>query len=111
MVGLTDMVRELLRPEDWLFRLGGEEFGLLIVHAGAQEASSVIDRIRSALTHEGPLALTKSVTFSAGIAEHRPDRAGSDTLKSMLERADKALYKAKETGRDRTVCEPPPYRY
>ncbi|MGX1306743.1 diguanylate cyclase (GGDEF)-like protein [Amorphus suaedae] len=106
LVRFTDLIRERLRPEDWLFRLGGEEFGVLIVHAGVQEASTVIDRVRAALAAEGPVAQTKALTFSAGIAEHRPGTSSSDTLKSMLDRADKALYRAKESGRDRTICEP-----
>lgn len=105
LVRFTDVIREHLRPEDWLFRLGGEEFGVLIVHANASEAGIVIDRMRAALALEGPLAETRPVTFSAGIAEARWGVAGSGALKSMLERADKALYKAKETGRNRTVCE------
>lgn len=104
LVRFTEVIRAHLRPEDWLFRLGGEEFGVLIVHAGVEEASNVIDRIRGALAAEGPVAQTKPVTFSAGVGEHRPGTGEPDTLKSMLERADRALYRAKEAGRDRTVC-------
>lgn len=111
LVRFTELIRERLRPEDWLFRLGGEEFGVLIVHAGADDAVRVVDRMRAALALEGALAHTRAVTFSAGIAEHRPGALASDTLKAMLERADKALYRAKEAGRDRTVCEPSPYRH
>lgn len=95
-----DALRELaaylttvLRAGDEAFRLGGEEF--LVVLTGAREdAGTAAERIRAGWELLAPIT-----TFSAGVALHRDGQSAEETL----ENADRALYAAKEAGRDRVV--------
>lgn len=107
LIDFARLVRANLRPEDWLFRMGGEEFAALIVDSSCAKAEGLIEQIRSDLAAHGMKVGGRSVTFSCGITDHRPrSRGGSedDTLATMLVRADEALYQAKANGRNRTVC-------
>jgi diguanylate cyclase (GGDEF)-like protein len=80
-----------LRDVDMLARYGGEEFIALLPGCPADEAASIVQRLRE-VTPEGQ-------TFSAGIAEW--DR--EETCDRLVARADAALYEAKNAGRDRSV--------
>jgi diguanylate cyclase (GGDEF)-like protein len=83
--------REQLRPGDVLARIGGEEFGLLLLDCGAHAASEVVGRLRAHVTHDR--------TCSVGIAIKGLDEASD----AAVERADAALYQAKAQGRDQSV--------
>lgn len=92
--------RERVRVQDHLGRTGGEEFLLLLPEVSLDDAVHIIDRIRegfppAVLGHSG---LELPCTFSAGVTEALPD----DDRSSILRRADRALYAAKEEGRNRT---------
>jgi diguanylate cyclase (GGDEF)-like protein len=94
---LTQSVRE---PRDLVARYGGEEFVVLLPETGLAGAEQVAKRIRStlaerALRHEGS-EVADHLTLSQGIAQWRQ----GETLSMLLERADDALYRAKEQGRD-----------
>jgi diguanylate cyclase len=87
-----------IRDTDFVGRYGGEEFVMLLVGTGAEEARVVADKIRIELAqlgfhfHDAPVA----VTASCGITEF----SGSDTPDTIFDRADRALYKAKQAGRN-----------
>lgn len=83
--------REQLRTGDLLARLGGEEFGLLLIDCEPARAAEVIERLRKLIYGER--------TCSAGFAARRPE----ETADEVMARADTALYEAKSSGRDR-VC-------
>ncbi|GAB2504102.1 diguanylate cyclase [Lysobacter humi (ex Lee et al. 2017)] len=87
-----------LRATDVLGRWGGEEF-LLVLPGGCEGIERVIERIRVRVRRDCLRA--RAVTFSAGIAQHRP---GEDA-EALLARADAALYRAKAAGRDRTLVD------
>ncbi|MBD2751183.1 diguanylate cyclase [Microvirga sp. BT688] len=92
--------RERVRVQDRVGRTGGEEFLLLLPEVRVDDAVRIIDRIRdgfpaAVLEHSG---LELPCTFSAGVTEALPD----DDRSSILRRADRALYAAKEEGRNRT---------
>jgi len=92
--------RARVRAQDHLGRIGGEEFLLLLPEVQLDHAVRIIDRIRdgfpaAVLEHSG---LELPSTFSAGVTEALPD----DDRSSILRRADRALYAAKEEGRNRT---------
>jgi len=80
-----------LRGADMILRFGGEEFLVVLPDCGIDEATSILERLRAA-TPNGQ-------TCSAGLAMWRP----GETVDELVARADKALYEAKEAGRDRLV--------
>lgn len=94
------IAKSWLRPADLLARIGGEEFALLLPGAGLREALSIAERIRRSIEQTPIDAGSASVriTSSFGAATF----AGSaDTLDGVLRRADRALYAAKNAGRNR----------
>ena len=101
--------RAHLRACDYAGRLGGEEFAVLVRHATLDEAKHLAERIRHAVashrtplgTHGAPGAEPIAVTISIGLAS----LAGADCLTALAE-ADKALYQAKNTGRNRVCIAP-----
>ena len=80
--------REQLRPGDLLARLGGEEFGMLLVGRDAAAAYEITERLRE--------SVAEGQTCSAGVAVRRP----GEPFESVVGRADHALYDAKAGGRD-----------
>jgi diguanylate cyclase len=92
--------RARVRTKDLLGRTGGEEFLLLLPEVQLDHAVRIIDRIRDGFPAAilGQSELELPCTFSAGVTEALPD----DDRSSILRRADRALYAAKEGGRNRT---------
>jgi diguanylate cyclase (GGDEF)-like protein len=93
--------RGALRPQDAAYRFGGEELLLILRGAGSDEALKIANRIREAVQHAAflhPLADAGVLTLSVGLA------CGSEQPEELLARADTALYKAKESGRNRVVA-------
>jgi diguanylate cyclase (GGDEF)-like protein len=85
-----------LRPGDMLARYGGEEFALLVGDVGVDVALEVADRLRRAVAASA--ADGSSVcTLSVGVADVRAD----ETFEALVTRADAALFRAKEAGRNR----------
>jgi len=101
---VAQVLQSNIKGRDIVARIGGEEFGVLLLQATPEGALAVADQIRSAIAHgqiRTPTAgqLVGAVTVSAGVAI----AAAAETLEALLERADSALYEAKRTGRNR-VC-------
>ncbi|MBL8516104.1 MAG: GGDEF domain-containing protein [Betaproteobacteria bacterium] len=85
-----------IRKTDLLGRWGGEEFLILCLDTGAEAATVLAEKIRAALAaHDIPIAGRKTGSF--GVCSYR----AADDIKSMMIRADAALYRAKESGRNR----------
>jgi diguanylate cyclase (GGDEF)-like protein/PAS domain S-box-containing protein len=96
----TELVRQRLRRTDHFGRLGGEEFGLLLTGTDAAGARHFAERLRRAVA-ETPTRTEQQaipVSVSIGIATFAP---GDATVEGILARADAALYRAKEGGRNR----------
>lgn len=100
------LIEQARRPADVAARYGGEEFALLLPNTDATGCEQVGERIRQAIHDLGILhALnlpSKKVTVSVGGATHLPASEKAHCM-SLVEAADKALYAAKESGRDRLV--------
>lgn len=89
------------RPGDVVARFGGEELVVLLPETDAAGALVAAETIRAGLAVPGDFdGRTIAITASAGVAEWR---APGETLASLIDRADRALYEAKRTGRDRAV--------
>lgn len=92
-----------LRPADTVARLGGEEFAFLLPDAKPEEGAAIAERIRRVIeAHEFSVAGTPlALTASFGVAALGTD--GPDPVHAAYAAADRALYRAKELGRNR-VC-------
>lgn len=98
---VATIIKEHLRESDIPARYGGEEFAILLPYTHIDEAQIVGERLRKAV-EETSIPIDKkniNVTISMGLAEFEPNLTGEELFKN----ADKALYEAKESGRNR-VC-------
>lgn len=95
-------VETVLRKGDLLGRMGGEEFLIVLGNSKMKDAMGLAERIRAAIENS-PCQCKDSVsvafTVSIGVAQHEDD----ESLESLLDRADQALYSAKHAGRNRVV--------
>ncbi len=93
------------RPGDLVARYGGEEFVAILAEtsaAGAQTMAESVQEALAALALPHPCsAVSPFVTLSLGVASRNPEAAG--TAESLLQDADSALYRAKESGRNRSI--------
>ncbi len=104
--GVASIIKSALRESDIPSRYGGEEFAVLLPYTHIEEAQIVGERLRKAV-ESSPIPINDensdiksiSVTISMGLAEFNNKETGEE----LFERADKALYEAKESGRNR-VC-------
>ncbi len=101
----ADTVRAALRRGDWIGRIGGEEFALLLPETSLSAALEVADRVRAMfeIAARSVDGLALGTTVSAGVAT---SSAGS-TVQSLLVAADDGLYRAKAKGRNRVEAAPP----
>jgi diguanylate cyclase (GGDEF)-like protein len=99
---LANLLRQRLRRVDSLGRYGGEEFLVVLPECSAEQAHHVIDEIRQRFAELQFTAAGQhfSVTLSAGIASTQDS---AEPASELLEKADRALYTAKNSGRNR-VC-------
>lgn len=97
---IAQLLAGQLRTVDVLARTGGEEFAVLLPDTDAAAAKRAAERLRVAVErHRHRLPGDQVVTVSAGVAQVLP---GEASVQHALSRADVALYRAKETGRNRT---------
>lgn len=99
---LADRFEGSLRPRDHIYRYGGEEFLIVLPATGLHQARKVMDRLR-VRSSELPISedgISITQTVSIGPTEANID----EDIDTAIERADKALYRAKESGCDRVVA-------
>jgi diguanylate cyclase (GGDEF)-like protein len=99
LAGAADVIRSVVRSADIACRVGGDEFAVILPESGLQEAEQLYTRLQQAL-EERPFADAGRIRLSAGVAE----LAKGDDSRAFFERADDALYGAKETGKGRAVA-------
>ncbi|MBV1911625.1 MAG: GGDEF domain-containing protein [Kangiellaceae bacterium] len=103
LIEIANFLTKSVRESDFIARFGGEEFIFLLPETSIVDATRAINKIRSGISKLSVKNGTDSVSVSMsfGISEFEND----DTTKAVFERADKALYRAKEKGRNRVCCQ------
>ena len=91
------LVGQRIRAQDLLARYGGEEFCVLLPETDVRGAAVLVDDIRQWMMADGGVG---GITFSAGVAAWD----GAESVDSLIMRADRHLYVAKSTGRNRVVA-------
>lgn len=99
----SQLSNSVLRESDTLYRYGGEEFVVTLADTDIQGAIFMFGRLRQMLGKSPMVHGSKKIkmTFSGGVASMRDDDDGS----AMLSRADRALYQAKQQGRNRVITD------
>jgi diguanylate cyclase (GGDEF)-like protein len=103
LVKVSEFFRAEMRESDVLARMGGEEFTALLPGDSTEQATALAERVRAKLEASEGSGLP-SVTVSVGVVS----AIGPDDLDTLLRDADRALYEAKFSGRNRTVTRPLP---
>jgi diguanylate cyclase (GGDEF)-like protein len=99
LIMLANTMRQTFRIEDQLFRFGGEEFIALLQPTSAPDAMATLERFRRKVA-EQIYSRVGHVTISIGFSQLQPN----DTPNDVIDRADEALYYAKQNGRNRVEC-------
>lgn len=100
IVNVVKAAQSCLRDTDYMGRWGGEEFIIVLPDTPREAALRVADRVRVAV--EQKVRNPRPVTVSLGCSEANGEMLGD--LRTLVELADKALYEAKRSGRNRVVC-------
>lgn len=93
------VLQQVTRLSDVIGRWGGEEFLVVCTDTDLEGATRLAERLAAAL-RESPVPVVGQATASFGVAQ----AVEGDTLRDFIDRADLALYRAKEAGRDRVVA-------
>jgi diguanylate cyclase len=107
LLAFAEKCRSVVRSDDFLARYGGEEFTLILAGASLRNATKKAKHLCKTISaaryaaDDSPKADVISVTVSIGVSAYR----NGDTAKSVVERADQCLYKAKAAGKNRVVAE------
>jgi len=100
---LSSLLKQRLRITDTVGRFGGEEFAIVLADTDGQTALNLLNELREdfgKILHSGRDGVF-SATFSCGVACPAPGSTGA----ALIDKADKALYAAKDSGRNRVVLE------
>jgi diguanylate cyclase len=102
LVHLVSVIKKTLRSMDVVARYGGEEFVIIMPETCLKDAADTMTRVQRELTKHFFMADNERIliTFSAGVAERHP----LEQQDSLLKRADKAMYEAKNAGKNRVIA-------
>jgi diguanylate cyclase (GGDEF)-like protein len=99
LAAAADALRGAVRHGDFVARIGGDEFGLLLIDASAHAAAAIVERIRENAGAAARGCSQSPLTLSAGLAAGPTGR-----VLALVDAADAALRQAKQDGRNRTVA-------
>ena len=92
----AERMRSVVRSADIPCRVGGDEFAVVMPESGLEQAEQLFHRLQDIISGR-PIGQAGRLRISAGVAELKPD----DDSVSFFERADQALYRAKDAGKGR----------
>ena len=99
LAAVAERVQSVVRSADVACRVGGDEFGVILPESTLNDAEQLYSRVQFAVASR-PIGPFDRIHLSAGIAELTRE----DTAESFFQRADQALYRAKEAGKGRVVA-------
>ena len=105
MENVGEILRKSLRKTDPAYRYGGEEFAVILPESEGDEALHFADRIRQAFESRASLAQPgqgMGVTVSIGVAQYK----NRENITAFIKRADKNMYTAKNSGKNRISYRP-----
>jgi two-component system cell cycle response regulator len=104
LIGMGGVIKSCLRKMDSAYRYGGEEFTVILPETEGDEAATVAERIRSMVAEDKFFPQgdndPRTITISIGVTEYVPD----EEVAIFVQRADKAMYLSKQSGRNRVSC-------
>lgn len=102
IIRIAELIQDSIRPDDIPCRYGGDEMLIILPNTTEQETLLIAESIRQRIEQEYLKGLKEDVTvsISIGVAEH----IKGESYKAMVHRVDQALYRAKKTGKNRTVA-------
>jgi diguanylate cyclase (GGDEF)-like protein len=103
---ISNIVNKTLREEDLAFRIGGDEFAILLPETGLEGGVIIAQRLRKAVEKEGDKFKQSSqhaFTISVGVGVYRAADK-DDTKEHLMHEVDKALYRSKEEGKNRVTA-------
>jgi len=98
LVKLSSLFKNHVRESDYVFRIGGEEFAIVAPLIDLEQSEHLAEKYR-AIIADTDFDIGRSVTISLGVSQFGSDMSAEDLIKS----ADKALYLAKSSGRNKVV--------
>lgn len=98
---LAELTKNYFRKTDVLIRYGGEEFILFVKNISYSEACQKVEGFRQYIAHSDKFYKNIEITISVGVVVID----GNEQLEQLIARADKLLYQAKESGRNRVICQ------
>jgi two-component system cell cycle response regulator len=100
---VVDRVTASLRPSDFVARYGGEEFVVVMPETAPETAVMIADRLRIKIAESAIVTNDLNLTITVSIGCSSMDASQNMLFESLLKQADQALYRAKETGRNKIV--------
>jgi diguanylate cyclase (GGDEF)-like protein len=99
LVKMSQVVKSMIRENDYIFRIGGEEFVILLPETGLESAISVAEKVRKSIEEKLKYITDKTITISLGVSESNE----SDTEDTIFKRVDGLLYESKNNGKNQVT--------
>jgi len=97
LIEMSNLVQSQLRESDYLFRIGGEEFLIILPKTSSETAIPIAEKIRSLIENDLNTIEDETITISIGLTQIQQN----DTIETLFKRVDTLLYKSKNTGRNK----------
>ncbi|NWF39346.1 diguanylate cyclase [Mariprofundus sp. NF] len=106
LIEFAELMRKMTRTVDVVARYGGEEFVIILPHTDSKSATILAERLREAAEQMSTIYKNEHISWTISIGLASLEQSWDISIESWLERADGALYKAKDSGRNQVVISP-----
>jgi diguanylate cyclase len=97
LIDLSSLVQDTLRNTDYFYRMGGEEFVILLPHTKIKKATQVAEKIRALIQNDLKVTDNRTITVSVGVTQVE----SKDTKETLYARVDQLQYLSKNNGKNR----------